>query len=483
MELYEISTLPSYRLKARSPLLYWLGILLISYIVVHLSLVLVDDVKADIEIFDIQSGADDLPYTPGDDPHVAICPSGRFYFPFIDSDGDFVVAWSDDNRSSWDEVNVQSDGWKGETFMMVQSVQSWVNNTTVISIRTIDADRGYDLYLFWIWGENEPSDPAAWNYTQINGVGISLCKHLSMVFNRTGMLHIVWNQANAIRHRLWDITTGDFDTSDAIWKSINGNPMIQCDYNNNVWIGYQTSSWYYIEDWDDTESLQITADTNRHQFGAFFIASDNKKILTGHRQYLSNHAVLIAYETTVNTTMTYNTFQADVDDWSTTFWTTGNVVGTQVSICLLRLETGSDEYVKYEANYDAVDAVWEGSEMVLWTIPSDADDARHFGTGPNSIWPKIDGTSVCMATGGVMYYWMFKDELGATDDYYEIVYSYNATFPSFDWEPPEEPGGNGNETASMWPLWYTGENCRSWAVALFVLVVVIGIIGVAGRNL
>lgn len=473
------------KLKRVHPIHYWIRILCFAFSVVFLALwagVLTGDVRADVEIFDIQSGTADLPYMRGNSPHVAICPSGRFYFPFIDLNGNFNVSWSDDNRSSWDSMTIQSDGWKGETKMIITSIQSWVNNTTVILMEAAGADRAYDLYLFWLWGENNVSDPTSWNYTQINAGGTAPVTGSAMIFNRTGMLHIVWSETNAIRHSTWDVTTGDVDLGATIWKAIaSAYPMIQCDYNNNVWIAYESGSWYYIQDWDDVVSLQTTHDVGRLEYGAFFIASDNKKILTGHRQYLSNHAVAIAYETTINTTMGGNTFQNDIDAWSVSYWSTGNIVGTTVSICLLRLETGSEEYVSYTASYDAVDAVWEGSEKVLWAMPTDNDEARHFGTGPNSIWPKLDGSSVSMLTSGEMYYWMWKDELGGTDDYYEIVYSDAVVFPWWDWSAPEEPDpdpdpdGNGNGLG-------IGEICSSnWLILLVMLVMLIAIVGMAAQ--
>ena len=397
-----------------------------------------EDAEGHTEVFDIQAGNADMPYSKGNNPHVAICPDGRFYVPFIDSDGDFNVAWSDDDRATWDEMTVQADGWKGETYMAISSIQTWVNNTTVILVRMEDADRDYDLYLFFLWGENDVSDPASWNYTQINTGGLHTITFPSMVFNRTGMLHIVWYEQLAIRRSTWDVTTGEGDLPPEVWKSItNSMPMLQCDYNNDVWLSYTISaSFQGLVDWDDEVAMQVSRSVGRIQYSALFVASDNTKVLTGHYQYLATHQVVVAYETVTNTSMTYNLFQSDVDTWSNSYFTTGNIVGTTVSICLLRLETGSEEYVSYTAAYDAIDAVWEGSEKVLWNIPTDDDEARHFGTGPNSVWPKIDGTSVCMPTGGAMYYWMWKDEKGATDDYWEIVYSDGATFPTFIWSPP-----------------------------------------------
>ena len=396
------------------------------------------DAEGHVELIDIQTGNADMPYSKGNNPHVAICPSGRFYVPYIDEDGNFNVAWSDDNRATWDDMTIQADGWKGETYMAISSIQTWANNTTVVLVRMEDADRDYDLYLFFLWGENDVSDPASWNYTQINAGGTHAITFSSMVFNRTGMLHIVWYEQVSIRRSTWDVADGEVDLGSDIWKSIaNAQPMLQCDYNNDVWMSYVISSSFQgLVDWDDEVAMQVSRSVSRIQYSAFFVASDNTKVLTGHYQYLATHMVVVAYETVTNTSMTYNLFQSDVDDWSTAYFTTGNIVGTTVSICLLRLETDSEEYVSYTASYDAIDAVWEGSEEVLWNIPNDDDEARHFGTGPNSVWPKIGGTSVCMPTGGVMYYWMWRDEKGAVDDYWEIVYSDGATFPTFIWSPP-----------------------------------------------
>lgn len=463
---------------------YWIRIVMFAFSVVFVAMWFIGtDATADVDIFDISSGTADLAYGQGDDPQIGICPSNRWYFPFINSDGDFNVSWSDDNGTTWDNVTVQSAAWKGETLMVIQGgIQTWVNNTTVVMLRAEGADRAHDLYLFWLWGENDPSDSASWNYTQITSSGSTIARHSSMIFNRTGMLYLIWNQNSAIRSRTWDVSTGTFDTADALWLSSNEFPMIQCDYNNVVWVSYQNSpSWQIITDWAKGVSMQVTTSNSRIEYSNFHIASDNVKVLTGHYQYLTTHQFAVAYESAVNTTLTANLFQSDTDDWATDYWSTGNIVGTTVSITQLRQESGSDEYVRYRAAYDAVDATWEGSETVLWTVPTSTDDARYHATGPNSIWPKIGNVSVCMATGGTMYYWHFKDELGATDDYYDIIYYDAPTFPYWDWPAPAGPdpdpdGGSEDPT-------YGFDVCNSsllMASVIFLLFFVM--IGVFLRN-
>jgi hypothetical protein len=465
--------------KIVHPVHYWVRVFCFAFSIVFLLLWadgLAEDARADVDIFDINDGTEDLTYGWGDDPGIGITPSNRWYFPFVNSDGDFNVSWSDNNGTSWSNVTVQSEGWKGETKMSVVSIQCWSNNTTCVLLRTEGADNAHDAYLFWLWGENDASDPAAWNYTSIRG-GATTATHFSMIFNRTGTLYVVWNYINSIRYRLWDITTGSFG-ADTQWLAVNGYPAIQCDHNNNVWIAYQqsaTSGNLWIRDFDQTESMTITDSTGRNKWGCFFITADNTKVLTGHYQYLSTHQFIVTYETVTNTTLFTNLFNSDTDDWDVSYWSTGNVYGDVVSVIQLRQETGTDEFVRFRAQYDAVDATWEGSETVLWTVPTDTDICYHYASGPNSVWPKIDNVSVSRLLSGDIHYWNFKDELGATDDWYDIVYTDSPVFTYWDWAAPAVPGGSNETTTEYNWTWWGDASCLS-SVMIIAVVLLVGFI-------
>ena len=466
--------------KHDHPVNYWVRLLCISFSAVFLLLWadgLSENARADIDIFDINAGTEDLEYGWGDDIGIAICPSNRWYFPYMNSDGDFNVSWSDNNGTSWSNVTVQSEGWKGETKMRINSIQTWVNNTTVIILNTEGADNAYDAYLFWLWGENPASDPASWNYTTI-AVGGTKPDHLSMIFNRTGMLHIVYNQNNAIRSRLWDIETGAME-ADSIWAATNGYPAIQCDHNNNVWVAYQvsgTSGNLWIWNYEETVSMTVADWSGRYKWSTFFITEDNTKVLTGYYTYLGWRAVIRTYETVVNTTI-------NVDMTTTTaytvgqYWATGNVYGNTVSVILMRTTAGQEEFIRYRAVYDAIDATWEGSETVLWTVPTTTDISYHMASGPNSVWPKIDGVSVQRFISGDMHYWHFKDDL-ATDEYYDIVYTDDPVFTYWNWSAPEVPDpdpdpGGGNETnMGAVALWWSDAGCISAGMIAMVIVLV-----------
>ncbi len=470
------------KLKSDHPIHYWTRILCFAFSVVFLALwagVLTEDVRADIEIFDINDGVEDRNYGMGDDPNIGICPSNRWYFPFIDEDGDFNVNWTDNNGTSWEGVVVQSEGWKGETKMVIQSIQCWSNNTTCIMLRAEAADNAHDLYLFYLWGENNASDPAAWNYTTIYGGAIK-ADHASMIFNRSGVLWIVTNYNGQIWERQWDIATATFLEGHTLWEPINGYPMIQVDHNDDVWYAYYTTSRLYIYHQSGDPSMEMVITSGRDKYSQFFITADNTKVCVGDYLYLSNHAFVVAYETVVNTTLMKNQFQADTDDWSTAYWSTGNCYENYVSIIQLRTEPGFDEFVRYRAQYDAVDAVWEASETALWTIPTDDDICYHYASGPNSVWPKIGGVSVSRLLSGDIQYWNYKDELGAPDDYYDIVYLDDPVFTWWNWSAPEEPepepepDGNG----------VSDEICSSsWLIIAVMLVILIAIVGLAGNML
>jgi len=480
------------KFKQDHPGNYWVRLLALCFSMVFL-LMWADQAGADIDIFDINDGIQDLEYGWGDDAFIGVCPSNRWYFPFINSDGDFNVSWTDNNGTSWSNVTVQSEGWKGETKMRVNSIQTWVNNTTVIILNTEGADNAYDGYLFWLWGENDPSDAASWNYTSIRGGG-SKPDHFSMIFNRTGTLYIVYNYVNAIRTRLWEVSTGVLG-SDTSWVGTNGYPAIQCDHNNVVWVAYQqsaTTGTLYIWDYDRGVSLSTTDSSGRYKFGNFFIAADNTKVMTGYYLYLSTYGSVVWYESVVNTTITSNMFASGSDDWNTGYWTTGNIYGNTVSVINLRLETGSEEFVRYRAQYDAVDATWEGSETVLWTVPTDDDLCYHFASGPNSVWPKIEGVSVPRLLSGDIHYWNFKDEVGSPDDFYDIVYTDSPVFTWYDWSPPPgpdpdpDPGPGGTPGTNVsWALWWgeDGGTCvTTLVIGLIVLVILISMLMWARHN-
>jgi hypothetical protein len=220
--------------------------------------------------------------------------------------------------------------------------------------------------------------------------------------------------------------------------------------------------------------MQTTTSADRTVFSSFFVTADNSKVFTGHYQYLTTHQFAVGYESTTNTTMTTNLFLSDSDDWGTAYYSTGNVYGDTVSVIQIRLETGAEEFVRLRAQYDAIDATWEGSETVLWTTPTDDDLAYHYASGPNSVWPKIDNVSVCRLLSGDIHYWMWKDELGAPDDWYDIVYTDSPVFTYWDWSPPSGPGpGNAtNETASTFGVWWS-QSCITTAILIFVIVTVI----------
>lgn len=484
MELYEVLPVPSIRLKTRSPLMYWVRVLLFAYVVVHLSLVMVDHVAATTETLDVDSAIDDLCLGPSD-PMIGVCPSNRWYVPYI-GQGDLNISWSDDNGTTWNSSTIVSDGWKGETHMSVVGIQTWSNNTTVVMVRTEGADHDYDLYLFWLWGDGNASEAGDWNYTSFAS-GASVVRYGSMIFNSSGILHLVWNEVSAIRHQTWDVADGTLG-SETLWLAVNAYPMIQCDYNDDVWVAYQVSSKLWVQDYDQVVTMSINDPTGTMQWGSFFITGDNTKVLTGYRQYLSNHYFRVAYEAVVNTTLTYNEFQSDTDDWNVNYYAGGNVYGEKtVSVVQLRVETGSEEFVEYRAAYDAIDGVWESSETVLWTIPTDDDMCYHYGNCPSSVWPQIDGTSVNILTSGRFHYWLYKDELGASDDWMDILYWNNPTFAYWDWSPPEEPPEEPEEPSSIEDvpslMWWDGDMCRTWVLGLFVIIVAIGLFGIVGRSL
>jgi hypothetical protein len=265
--------------------------------------------------------------------------------------------------------------------------------------------------------------------------------------------------------------------TDTLFLAVNGYPAIQCDHNNVVWIAYQqsaTSGNLWVYDFDKGVSFSISDSSSRYKWGTFFITADNTKVFTGYYQYLSTHMHQVTYESVTNTTLTINSFNSNTDDWNTGYWTTGNVYGNTVSIIDLRQETGTEEFVRLRAQYDAVDATWEGSETVLWTQPTDDDLCYHYATGPNSVWPKIDNVSVARLLSGDIHYWNYKDELGATDDYYDIIYTDSPVFTYWDWSPPAGPGpGNAtNETASTFGVWWS-QSCITTAILVFVIVTVI----------
>lgn len=415
-----------------NPIQWWTVMLCVAFIWAFL--VISINTKSEVDIFDIDDSTTDLTYGQGDDARIVICPSNRWYFGYI-KDDDLTVAWTDNNGTTWTNVTVQSDGWKGETHMDVVGLRTWVDNTTVMIVRTEGADNAYDTYLFYLWGVNDPSDPASWNFTTIDG-GAFLSRFYSMIFNKNGMLYIVWYENNAIRTRLWDVTTGDFVGPDSIWYSATAYPMVQCDHNNVVWVAFDYNAYTWIKDYDKTVEMKVSNPGNSRLHGQFFITADNTKVLTGQLVAGANYGSHVVYETVTNTTLLANLFAYGADTWNTGYWTTGNCYGNYVSVINLRTETGFDEYVRYRALYDAVDATWEASETVLWTIPTDDDRNYHLASGPNSVWPKINGVSVSRFLSGDMCYWKFIDEQGASDDYYDMIYYDSPTFPYWTWSPP-----------------------------------------------
>ena len=413
--------------------------------------------SGEVEIFDIKSGTTDFGLEDGHQQRFAVAPSNRWYVSYVDADGDFNVSWSDNNGTVWDNVTLQSDGWKGETYMAIQGVYCWVNNTTCVIIRTEGADNVHDVYLFYLWGQNDASDPAAWNYTSVRG-GAFTYRYVDARFNRSGVLYIFGQYSTDLVYRYeWNVSTGEFNSIASNWGTYSSpKPRVQVDHNDDVFILYDYLSKTWCVDVDKTVSMSVNHQVGGLGVGAFFITEDNTKVFTAFRQYLSTNYKRVYYESVVNTSFAAMTFGDDTNDWETARSPTGNVYGNVVSLIMLRQETGSDEYVRYRAAYDAIIATWEGSETVLWTTPTD-DDLSNSACGANSVWPKINDISVSIPTSGTVCWWVFQDEVGADDDFYDILYWDNIEFPWWDWPsnfPPEfssESPTNGTTGVALQP--------------------------------
>lgn len=372
-----------------------------------------------------------MPYTN----HWARLPNETWVHAYAAQDHRLNVSWSIDEGSSWTEEEVIGTAWKGHTYLSCFGVVTSSNNTTIVLFRTENADSIHDNYLAILW-----PGAGTWLVRSIYTSGTYVWDHCDMVINRTDEVTIIGYHNQAGRYKTYDPSTDTVSPAgNPTWfvTLINGRFSLACDQYNDVWIAWRTSSNLYVYDIDKTVTLSWSPyGSGLGGYPDIVICENNRKMVSASYVFGLIEQVDIYYESTVNTTFTKRTLVTGTDDYLEAWMGLSVTSANVVYVTCYNRETGSEQVEQWHASWNAPEATWQASKRTIYPLPT-ASDLVYTQAGATHVWPKVDGTSACIPTSGYLHTWMFRDELGATDDHYHSV-NWSGSWPSFYFGPPVE---------------------------------------------
>ena len=396
--------------------------------------------------------------------------NNRIYVAALTDGWGIDVHYSDDNGTTWDDTTVISPGWKGATYLRLAAVVVTTNNTTVVAFEAQNADNAYNHYAAIMWDATGDLTGRSWEIDTVSG-GSTSATRLDCDINDTDHILFTWRfSTTAIYVRLWDFRT---DTWNAVenWKTItNAVPMISVNTTGKFHISYRTTQVYY-DDLDESIG-PITLVTS----GQMAMGPTGEAWINIDTPTLDRFIYCIIY----NTDIVDIYVQTSHHGGSAKRQITAGGGDLRADYVGLSMDTSNELYVIWYNNdndiiyrkheqWDASQGSWDvAATETLKTLTS--NDIGYCSGGPNGHYPQSGGHRANVPlTGGYWHNWVWKDEIGATDDYYYEAYwdgsFYWYVYPS----PGPGPGPGAGPSGTDFFDWYITDELMEDLWVLFIV--------------
>lgn len=369
------------------------------------------------------------------------------------------MSYSSNNGTSWTEITILAAAYNGATQVDVIGVVVSSNNTTAVAIRTKDADSTYDLYLLirWAWS-------GSWEIVRMSGQATYDYTYGDVAINNTDIVLVVFLYNSAICYKTFDMNTRTVNPIEAnapiIYVSVSSPMNPQCVANLTGVF------WVYCVYWDGANYRMSVRDLGKTLSERYLTFSSLFPPYTGGFHCLVNSGALVWAVGGNYAAVGYygiyfyylkqgsSTIQSRAIMWSTSPVIAYDKIGLSVdaaNYCYIFVYDSTNNKVKrYRELYNADVIEWQNSLADAYSTGYAANDYVRGSGGLGGVYPRVNGVAVSVPKTGYLTSWIWKDELGATDDYSFQVARDSATWPYLFWAPPVI----GNYTL---PNWYESE--------------------------
>jgi hypothetical protein len=420
-----------------------------------------------------------------DNEYVGRGPDNVIYHPYVIDNYGLNITYSSDNGTTWQDEVVTNTTWEAYTFLEISGIVVSSNNTTVIYTYIKDADYVYNLYLWYRWNFTGP-----WNHILVDGQSSVAYSHAYCAINNSDDILCTFFYSNQIYTRVFELSNEAFDGIKSVWvtdsdASVHGvaaNRSGDFYIGRNNWDGVKYQ--YVIQDYNKTKNpryANMTAGALTPRWSGliclendrFVIACTFVSSLKGYvwYYYQESHWGLFSWRVEVQDTDT------DLEPYLSISFDQNN----RVYIVAVENENlGDGDVLQWDAQFNASEGTWASSERTIYSIPT-YDDYVFGGTACTQLWPRLynkgEWKYASVPDEGYAHAWIWRDEQGATDDYY-YQFNWSATWDSFDWAAMEEDEPSPDmvtDGVRDWWLWWGDAACISTAMIVAV-VLLFGII-------
>lgn len=484
MEVLDEFVLWLKRYRETSPCQWWLVLFLTSWVVLSAILYVLDDdpwaARGELH------HADDPSEKQYGQDHGYNCwyrgINNRWYHAYHNPTKGINLTWSDNNSTSWNKTEVIAFGWEGSSDVRLRGMAVSSNNRTHMIFTCTDVS-GYSTYQLWL--VYNTTNQTTWTEVNIDSNNAGAYLYCDIAVNDTDKVLVTYvYNSDTIKYVLFNAITDSLGSPTAWATYQNAQPRCTANSTGKFWVGFvYWNGVNYVLRHRDLNKVTSWVD---HTLGSTLTytldsmwAFPNDRLGYGYRgDYLTTDFIYYAYgKTSIS---------------SRELKQTGSLYGqnpvgghcdeTNTAYVIVYDLTG-DNVVQWHAHWNATEGTWQGSEE---TLQSESSSDQIFpGEGCSGLWPIYpDGQFSCTPEEGYAHQWTWKDEVGDPDDYYWSL-KWNATWNWYDWSPeePEEPPTEDAEGEGVNAFICGGPYILVWAVLIFVVIVFVGVMGLAGDPL
>ena len=367
------------------------------------------------------------------------------------------LSYSSDNGTTWTEITILAATYQGLTAVNVRGVCVSSNNTTVVFIRTTDADATYDIYLLIRWGW-----VGSWDIVRVSGQNSYDYTRAQMAINDTDTILMIFDyNSNGIRWKTFGLgnrTIYPVFAQSPIDYSYAGIPFICANKTGQFWVAWiQWDGSYYCfraKDLAKQKSTISSQISNLIEFdGAAFgcIPTSGICYFNVWGNYTA-YGYVSAYLYYFRDNKNYWEGPGYLSYWSVdkiAYQFAGATHDASGMIYLFYYDESNHKLKGMRAMYNEPAIEWAGSIYDVKTGYT-STDYINCANGIGTLWPQVCGVPVNTAKTGWFMSWIWKDEKGATDDYnYQLAWD-SPVWPYIFWAPPVI----GNYSL---PSWYEAE--------------------------
>lgn len=369
------------------------------------------------------------------------------------------LSYSSDNGTSWTETTIFNAGYDGATEVLVRGIVCTSNNTTIVLLTTTGATHTYDVYLLIRWGWF-----GSWEINQGWGQNSYSYGQAQIAINDTNIVLIMFQYNMVPTYGFYRPNLHSFlpaaTSSPTTWNQgggVNIFPFIEANLTGKFWasfIGWDGSNYcIYYRDICATKALMKQTISNLMSCyilgmecipvtgDMIFSVACNYSALNYHYIYFYYHRNNKAY---FQGPGMLTSFTSDI----VKFETMGMTVDATGMVEIWWYSETNHKVCGMRCLYTDPLSEWTSSIYDVRTGYT-STDYINIGCGVSSMWPQIIGVSVNIPKTGYFQNWIWKDEVGATDDYhYQLIFS--CTWPYIFWVPPVI-------TNYSLPNWYESE--------------------------